>query len=212
MTVYFEDKDIIVCEKPYGISSQKSNSENMIDMLEKHTHGEVFVVHRLDTATTGIMVYAKNKKSAADLGEQVKNRTFSKEYLALCHGKTEENGEMTDYLYHDVLRNKSFVKKSSGNGSKIAKLEFRTLGSAKTDKNETLSLVKVKLHTGRTHQIRVQFASRGYVLYGDGKYGAKDNDKIALHSNKIGFYHPETKEWLEFSSLPNGEIWSLFEY
>ena len=211
MRVYFEDKDIIVCEKPYGASSQKSNGENMINMLENHTHGEVFPIHRLDTTTTGVMVYAKSRKSAANLSLQMQNGIFSKEYLCICHGIPAENGEMTDFLYHDKLRNKSFVKASSSGGAKVAKLEFQTQGTTKNEKCETLSLVKVKLHTGRTHQIRVQFASRGHFLYGDGKYGAKDNDKIALHSAKISFIHPITNEQLEFFSKPSGDIWKLFE-
>ncbi len=209
MTIYYEDNDIIVCEKPYGVSSQESNSENMLSMLKSYTGCDVFCVHRLDVQTTGVMVYAKNKQSASVLSTQVSNREFCKEYLAICHGKLPESGEMTDYLYHDKIRNKSFATKSKRNGSKEARLEFWTECTAAI-KDKTLSLARVLLHTGRTHQIRVQFATRSHPLYGDGKYGAKDNDKIALHSAKICFTHPKTKEKMEFCSQPSGEIWQSF--
>lgn len=206
MTIYFEDEDIIVCEKPYGVSSQESNGENMINMLKSHTGCGVFCVHRLDTQTTGVMVYAKNKDVAGVLCAEVANREFSKEYLAICNGTIQESGEMTDFLYHDRIRNKSFAVKTKRNGAKEAKLEYSVVSSFE-HKEKKLSLVKIKLHTGRTHQIRVQFATRGYPLYGDGKYGAKDNDKIALHSYKILFFHPTTKEKMTFISLPKGESW-----
>lgn len=206
MTVYYEDENIIVCEKPYGFSSQESSGENMISLLKSYTGCDVFCVHRLDVQTTGIMVYAKSKQSAASLSEQIAKREFSKVYLALCHGALEKRGEMTDILYHDKLRNKSFVVNNKRNGAKEARLEYSLVNEGEY-KGKRLSLVKIELHTGRTHQIRVQFSSRGFMLYGDGKYGAKDNDKIALHSYKISFFHPITKEKISFSSLPTGEPW-----
>ena len=210
MTVYFQDNDIIVVEKPYGVSSQESNGENMINMLKSYTGCDVFCVHRLDIQTTGVMVYAKNKDSASMLSQGVANGEFSKEYLAICHGTPEKSGEMTDLLYHDKIRNKSFVVKNKRNGAKEARLEYNVLSECdyKTGK---ISLVKIKLHTGRTHQIRVQFSQRGYPLYGDGKYGAKDNDKIALHSCKISFLHPKTKEKMTFDSVPSGGAWLNFK-
>lgn len=206
MTIYYEDDYIIVCEKPYGVSSQESNGENMINMLKSYTECDVFCVHRLDVQTTGVMVYAKSKQSAGALSAQVANREMKKEYLAVCHGTPDEAGEMTDYLYHDKIKNKSFVVKTKRNGAKEARLDFWKKAELELGE-KVLSLVRVFLHTGRTHQIRAQFSSRGYSLYGDGKYGAKDNDKIALHSAKIEFYHPKTKEKMEFSSVPTGGIW-----
>ena len=206
MTVYYEDENIIVCEKLYGFSSQESSGDNMLSLLKSHTGCDVFCVHRLDTQTTGIMVYAKNKTSAASLSEQAASREFSKRYLTLCHGVPQESGEMTDYLFHDKIRNKSFVVKNKRNGVKEARLEYLTKQTLEYN-GKTLSLLEIKLLTGRTHQIRVQLSSRGYPLYGDGKYGAKDNDKIALHAYKISFYHPVTNEKMIFSSFPSGEPW-----
>ena len=136
-------------------------------------------------------------------------RELKKEYLAVCHGDLDEYGEMVDLLYHDRIKNKSFVVSTKRNGSKEAKLEFWKEGEALVDEKQ-LSLVKIALHTGRTHQIRVQFSHRANPLYGDGKYGAKDNDKIALHSAKISFIHPKTNKPMEFCSVPQGEIWEQF--
>lgn len=205
MIIYYEDESIIVLEKPYGVSSQESNGESVISLL-KSEGKDVFCVHRLDTQTTGVMVFAKTKDSAAGLSQEIANGNFYKEYLAICHENPGESGEMNDILFHDKLRNKSFVIDKKRAGAKAAKLEFWTQGGA-IFKEKELSLVKIRLLTGRTHQIRVQFASRGFPLYGDGKYGAKDNDKIALHCHKIKFKHPKTGKELEFSSSPSGTVW-----
>ena len=208
MIIYYEDNEIIVIEKPYGVSSQESSGESVISLLKKEGK-DVFPVNRLDTQTTGVMVYAKSSESASRLSAEITNGGFYKEYLCICHGKMAESGEMTDLLYHDRLKNKSFVTDKKRAGVKEAKLEFWTQGGA-IFKEKELSLLKIRLLTGRTHQIRVQLSSRGNPLYGDGKYGAKDNDKIALHSNKIRFTHPKTKEKMEFESLPNGTVWECF--
>ena len=210
MTVYYEDNDIIVCEKPYGVSSQESDGENMINIIKSYTGCDVFCVHRLDIQTTGVMVYAKNKESAALLSEQITLGKLVKRYMCVCHGFCPENGEMKDLLFHDRMKNKTFVVDTKRKGAKEASLEYKTRLRGKV-KEKDVSLVEILLHTGRTHQIRVQFSSRGHVLYGDGKYGAKDNAKIALHSYKIEFNHPKTKEHMSFVSTPNGEIWDLFK-
>ncbi len=211
MKIIYKDKDIIACEKPYGVSSQASEGENMLDLIASEIGITPFVVHRLDVTTTGLMVYALNERSASILCEQVTSRSFEKEYIAIVHGHTPECGEMVDFLYHDRLKNKSFVVKTKRQGAKEAKLEFRTLAHANFE-GEDLSLVKIKLLTGRTHQIRVQFSSRGFCLWGDGKYGAKDNDRIALYSHSIAFSHPKTGKRLFFSSFPEKEgIWKVFE-
>ncbi len=207
MKIYYQDEEIIVIEKIYGISSQESNGESVLSLLRKEGI-DAYCVHRLDTQTTGAMVYAKTKNSASYLSAKIANGQFYKEYLAVCHGTPERYGQMVDLLYHDKLKNKSFIAKNKRAGVKEAKLEFWTQGAKKLGEKE-LSLVKILLHTGRTHQIRVQLSSRGFALYGDGKYGAKDNDKIALHCAKIRFTHPNGKE-LEFVSQPEGEIWQGF--
>ena len=204
--LYYTDNQIVVCEKPYGVSSQKSGGDNMVDMLSEQLSCEIFPIHRLDTTTTGIMVFAKTEKSASVLSKQIAERKFQKEYLLICHGRVDKSGEMRDFLYHDRLKNKSFTVKNKRNGSKEAILEYELISY---DEKNDLSLVKVKLHTGRTHQIRVQLSSRGHSLYGDGKYGARDNSKIALHSHSISFFHPVTDEKMTFLSYPDGEAFKL---
>lgn len=199
--IIYQDNEIVVCEKPYGVSSQLSSRENMVDLLKEMCGGEIYPVHRLDTQTTGLIVYAKTEKSARELSNQIAERTFEKEYLCLCHGDVNVKGEMVDFLYHDRIKNKSFVVKGKRAGAKEARLEYRLISKKQAGECE-LSLVRVKLYTGRTHQIRVQFASRGFILYGDGKYGAKDNDKIALHSAFLSFLHPITKERCVYESIP----------
>ncbi len=194
--LHYNDQYLVVAEKPYGVSSQLSQGENMVTLLGEQLGCEIYPVHRLDIQTTGLIVFAKNQFSAKELSKQIGDKTFKKEYLCLCHGEIDQKGEMRDFLYHDKIKNKSFVTDKARKGAKEAILEYELI-----ERKEDLSLVRVKLHTGRTHQIRVQFASRGYMLYGDGKYGAKDNDKIALHSCKLSFVHPKTKNQMEFESL-----------
>lgn len=200
--IIFQDDDIVVCEKPYGVSSQGSSGENMVDMLKTACRCEIYPVHRLDTQTTGLIVYAKNPQSAAKLSSQVAERKLQKEYLCLCHGEIDESGKMVDFLYHDRIKNKSFAVKTKRNGSKEAILEYQRI-CEKSVGECRLFLVRVKLYTGRTHQIRVQFASRGYPLYGDGKYGAHDNARIHLHSCSLSFSHPKTGKSISFSSSPS---------
>lgn len=209
MKIFYQDNDIIVCEKEYGVSSQKSDGVNMLDMIREVTGAKAFPVHRLDITTRGIMVYALNQKSAGELSKQIQAGTFKKSYLAIVHGECEDAGEMVDLLYHDRLKNKSFVVSTKRQGSKEARLEYTTLQRAKIEDKE-LSLVHIRLHTGRTHQIRVQFSSRAHSLYGDGKYGAHDNAKIALYSHSIELLHPKTKKSMYFDALPSGDIWDKF--
>ena len=199
--IVYSDNEIVVCEKAWGVSSQESNGENMVSLLRGALGGDVYPVHRLDMQTTGLMVYARTEKSAAMLSKQIQERLFQKEYLCLCHGEVEKSGEMVDFLYHDRVKNKSFTVKGKRNGAKEARLEYTRI-CEKYAGECRLFLVRVKLFTGRTHQIRVQFASRGLTLYGDGKYGARDNAKIHLHSAYISCVHPVTKEKMEFNSMP----------
>ena len=179
----------------------------MVDMLTKQLECEIFPVHRLDTTTTGLMVFAKNEASAAALSRQLTEHRLSKEYLSICHGRVDNSGRMTDFLYHDRIKNKSFVVENKRKGSKEAILDYELISY---DEKRDLSCVKIALHTGRTHQIRVQLASRKHPLYGDGKYGAKDKCKIALHSYKLTVYHPKSNEEMSFTSYPDEEIFKDF--
>lgn len=206
--IYYNDNEIVVCEKPYGVSSQKSGGENMVDMLREQLLCDIFPVHRLDTTTTGLIVFAKNEKSSATLSLDIASRRFEKKYLAVCHGILKEKGKIESLLFHDRLKNKSFVVDTKRKGAKEAILEYTPLGF---NAERELTLLKIKLLTGRTHQIRVQLSSRGNPLYGDGKYGARDNAKIALHSHVLELFHPITREKMCFKSLPKGEIWELFK-
>ena len=210
MKIYYQDKDIVVCEKPYGVASQLSDKENMVTMLENELDCTIFPVHRLDTTTTGLMVFALNKKSAASLSDTVAKGSLSKEYYAVVHSKIPIQGRLIDFLYHDRIRNKSFIAKSERKGTKMAELEYFSVDSV-FHNGEELSFVRIKLYTGRTHQIRVQMANIGAPLFGDGKYGARDNGKIHLHSSYLSFPHPRSGEMMAFSSLPEGEIWELFK-
>ncbi len=160
MEILHADKDIIVIVKPVGLDSEHDIPTQL---------GNVYPVHRLDKNVGGVMVYARTKSAAAALSKAIQDGTMVKEYLAQVHGIPPEKGDWSDLLFKDSSKNKVFVVKKERKGVKKAHLEFTRLKEGKP------SLVHIRLHTGRSHQIRVQFASRGFPLVGDGKYGAKDN-------------------------------------
>lgn len=176
-----------------------------MQVLLQQTGCSLFPVHRLDRGVGGVMVYAKTQKAAAALSAAIQNRTFEKEYLCVVHGCPQEPaGIYEDLLLHDRTRNKTFVVDRMRGGVKKASLDYRVLESS-----GDLSLIRVHLHTGRTHQIRVQFASRKTPLLGDGKYGG-GSGQIALWSWHLAFPHPVTKKPLTFSHLPQGQPWDSF--
>lgn len=205
MKIIFQDKDIVVAIKPPEILSQgdEKGRANAVDILKEMTGCDIFPVHRLDKGVGGVMVFARNAKTAAELSKQVSDRTMGKTYLALLHGDiAEERGRLEDLLFFDRGKNKSFVVKRERRGVKKAQLDYECLSKA-----DGRSLVRVKLITGRTHQIRVQFSSRGYPLFGDRRYGAKDEEKnIALLSKEISFIHPKTKERMTFEAEQTIEV------
>ena len=224
LNVLFEDKNIIVCEKTVGVhSEEKDDSLDMVKLIREHKtkNGEdtyVGVVHRLDVTTGGVILYAKNKKTAAFYSAIVSDKEkFTKEYYAVIHGKPEENRSvLEDFLFKDGRKNKSYVVKKMRNGVKKASLEYEIKDTVNY-KGKIISLVKIKLHTGRTHQIRVQFSSRGFPLLGDGKYGSKDNRcDTALWAYKLTTKVSSVKksdEIKEFVSYPDLSKypWNLFE-
>ena len=220
MKILYEDKYLLVVEKPVGVESQKSSS-GKIDMptlltdyrREKGEDAYIGVVHRLDTATGGAMIYSKREDMTGKLSALVQSGDYKKIYFAVVHGEPEEKaGEMRDLLYHDKMKNKSFVCAKKRAGVKEAILNYRVLESVEREGGEKLSLLEIELVTGRTHQIRVQLASRKMPLVGDGKYGSRDNKATcALWSHKVKFVHPVTKKVIECGSLPEGGYpWNLF--
>lgn len=209
MNIIYEDKAVIVAEKPVGILSQGDTPDSMPYLLSELTGGEIYPVHRLDRGVGGIMVYAKTQSAAARLSAQVSERSFKKEYLAVVHGKPEEKSAvLEDLLFKDSKKNKTYVVKRERKGVKKAVLSYETVSCGFFGESE-YTVVRVKLQTGRSHQIRAQFASRKHPLFGDGKYGAVDKQKnIALWSYSLGFHHPVTDERLYFTLNPPAQ--SLF--
>ncbi len=192
MKLLYSDKNIAVCVKPVGVDSE----HQMPELIKNELGGEVFPVHRLDMNVGGVMVYARTKKSAAELSRAITDGTMIKEYVANVHGEPPESGIFEDLLWKDAKKNKVFVVKRMRGGVKPAKLEYVRLSKGET------SLVRIRLHTGRQHQIRVQFASRGYPLVGDHKYGSRaDAESPMLFSCKLTF--PYGGKDVSFEAYPD---------
>lgn len=203
--ILYQDSALLVCLKPAGVLSQAGPGEDLLSLLSRQEQCALFPVHRLDRGVGGVMVFAKTSRAAAALSDAVQRRQLQKLYLCVVHGQPEEDaGVYRDLLFHDRARNKSFVVTRTRSGVKEAALEYRVL-----DRRENLSLVWVRLHTGRTHQIRVQFASRKTPLVGDVKYGG-GSGSIALWSCSLSFPHPATGKVMTFCRLPSGGIWDAF--
>lgn len=191
MEILFEDKNLIICVKPVGLDSEKE----MVDAIKEKYSGEIYTVHRLDKNVGGVMVYARNKHTAALLSKHIQDGNMIKEYVAMVHGTPDLNGDWEDLLWKDSTKNKVFVVKRERKGVKKARLEYTCL------LQNNPSIVKIRLHTGRSHQIRVQFASRGFPLVGDHKYGSKDSStNPMLFSCCITF--PYQKEIRKFEYYP----------
>ncbi len=191
MELLYTDNDIVVCIKPVGLDAE----HEVPAALKEQIGGELFPIHRLDRAVGGVMVYARTKQSAAALSKAVQDGEMVKEYLALVHGTPPEEGDWEDLLFKDSHKNKVFVVKRERRGVKKARLTFERKTAGDT------SLVHIRLYTGRTHQIRVQFASRGFPLVGDRKYGAKDEESAPmLFSHRLTF--PHKGETMSFEAVP----------
>lgn len=211
MNIIYNDNHIIVCIKPAGAVStdEPGGMPELIRNELGNSQAGVFCVHRLDRAVSGLMVFARSSDAASELSRQISDRSFDKEYLAVVKGcPVPAEGRMDDLLFRNSAENKTYVVSRMRKGVREASLEYRVLGSL-----EGMSLVRIKLLTGRTHQIRAQFSSRGMPLIGDRKYGSADTQcGIALWSCKLSFNHPSTGKMLEFSALPPKEYpWSAFE-
>ncbi len=214
INIIYEDNHLLVAEKPINIPVQADSSgdTDFLSMLKDYLKnkydkpGKVYLglVHRLDRPVSGIMVFAKTSKAAKRLSDQIAKHEFKKTYLAVCEGKIYDSGTFTDKLEKDRKNN---ITKVSASG-KEAELSFKLL-----DYKDNLSLVKINLKTGRSHQIRVQFSSRGYPLYGDQKYNLNSKkDNIALFAKEIEFFHPITKELVKYSlPKPDRYPFNLFK-
>ena len=219
MKILYEDNHIIVVEKIVNIPSQsdKTGDEDMLTLVkgyikEKYQKpGNVYLglVHRLDRPVGGVMVFARTSKAASRLSEEVRNKTFKKEYLVICNGKMEkEKDTLVDYLWKDEKNNTSYVVKPTKKNAKEAVLDYEVLGY---DEKENLSILRINLHTGRHHQIRVQLSSRMHAIYGDNKYhGRGAGTGICLWAYKLTIVHPTTKEEMSFIDLPEPKgMWKL---
>ena len=209
MEIIYSDNKLIVAVKPRGALSTDEPG-GMPELLRRELGDEsapIYTVHRLDAAVGGLMVYARTRRAASDLGKAIMEGRFRKEYLAVVHGEPKPVVDtLTDWLRRDAARRRTVVADAPGGDAREAKLHYAVIGRA-----EGLSLVWIELLTGRTHQIRCQFSSRGLPLWGDRKYGiGGDGGPIALWSCALSFSHPATGEALHFSRVPPREYpWTL---
>lgn len=221
LKIIYEDNHIIVVEKPANIPSQgdKTGDLDMLTIIkaylkEKYNKpGNVYLglVHRLDRPVGGVMVFAKTSKAAARLSEQVREKVFKKKYLVIVNGKFEEKkGTLKDYLLKNERLNKSRVVEEGTKNSKYAELDYEVL---KYDKEQNLSLLKINLHTGRHHQIRVQLSSRDHSIYGDAKYNGRGSARqLYLWAYELTIQNVISKEEMTFTSIPEKEkAWKILE-
>lgn len=220
--ILYEDQFLLVCIKPAGVLSQPDatgSGEDMLSLLRDQLKARdgvepyIGLVHRLDRGVGGVMVFAKRQDVAGALSTAVANRTLIKQYLAVVHGQPNEaSGVWKDFLYKDAAKNKTFVVERQRKGVKQASLAYATLATRIDTPAGECSLLQIRLHTGRTHQIRVQCASRGLPLIGDGKYGARDHGlPIGLWSYRLTFAHPRKKgKTVDIAALPTGEVFGWF--
>ena len=213
VTIVYEDRSLLLCVKPVGVLSEDSESgASMPRLLRQHyaaLHQPDYIatVHRLDKITGGLMLFSRQKAVTGRLIAAVAEHRVEKEYLAVLRGHpTENEAEMTDLLFRDAAKNKSYVVKRMRKGVREASLDYAVLGRA-----DGLTLVRVRLHTGRTHQIRVQFSSRGLPLLGDIRYGSKAPCSPALWSHRLALTHPVTGKPIDVTCPPpDSWPWSLF--
>ena len=201
------DNDVIVCLKPAGLLSEGEGPESLLTLLAEQCGGQVYPVHRLDRGASGLMVFARHSKAAAGLSRAVQEKQLKKEYFAILSGVPgEKEGELTDYLFKDSRKGKVFAVSRPRKGVRDARLTYRVLWQDGEN-----ALVRVALDTGRTHQIRVQFSSRGMPLWGDGKYGSRVKGELALFSCGLGFPHPKTGKPMTFEARPQGAPWDIIQ-
>ena len=209
MEIVYLDSDIVVCVKPARVLSTDEPG-GLPDLLREalgDPRADIRTVHRLDRVVSGLMVLARNAKAASELSRQIRENEFGKEYLAVVHGTPEEAATLRDLLGRDKARKMTFVAPEHARGVQEAVLHYQRLAN-----REELSKVRIQLETGRTHQIRVQFSSRGFPLVGERKYAEIDDPcEIALWSYRLCFTHPATGERVEFTHQPPETYpWTVF--
>lgn len=212
MKIISETENYIVIQKAPGEDSEKDVPRLLADQSGKDA-SDYFCVHRLDKTASGLLVYGKNRSQAADLTKQIQAETVEKSYLAIVAGKPETaEGSFQDLLYKDKMKQKAFPVKRMRKGVKEAELSYKVLETIQYE-GSLISLVEVKLHTGRFHQIRCQFASRRMPLLGDGKYGSRIKTKnLCLFCNRLSFYDSAAKSAVSFEASPEDETpWNLFD-
>ena len=201
MELLYTDEDILVCLKPARVLStdEPGGVPDLAREALEDPKADVRTVHRLDRVVAGVMVLARNSKSASELSRQIRENEFEKEYLAVVHGMPEQDqGTLVDLLGRDKARKMTYVASEPAKGVQEAVLDYQVL-----NRTDAMSRVRIRLHTGRTHQIRVQFASREMPLVGERKYSERNDPcEIALWSWRIAFVHPTTGEKMEFTHLP----------
>ena len=210
MEIVYLDSDIVVCVKPARVLStdEPGGLPELLREALGDPKADIRTVHRLDRVVSGLMVLARNAKAASELSRQIREGEFEKEYLAVVHGIPEEKGTLRDLLGRDKARRMTYIADTPAKGVQEAVLHYQRLS-----KSDEISKVRIQLETGRTHQIRVQFSSRGFPLVGERKY-AEINDpcEIALWSYRLGFAHPGTGKPVEFVHEPPEDYpWTLFE-
>jgi len=201
MELIYQDTEIVVAIKPSRVLStdEPGGMPELVRDALGDPKADVRTVHRLDRVVSGLMVLARNPQAASELSRQIREDKFQKEYLAIVHGKPDEpEGRLCDLLVRDKARKMTMVAQTEGKGVQPAYLRYKAV-----NQHENMTRVSIQLETGRTHQIRVQFASRGMPLVGERKYSTlNDPCEIALWSYRLGFYHPRTGEFLEFTHKP----------
>lgn len=214
LTILYEDAHLVICLKPPGVLSEDSEKGRcMPALLREHYRAQgkndyIATVHRLDKIVGGVMVFSRRRQVTGMLTAAIARHEITKEYLAVLRGHPEKAEDtLTDLLFRDAAHNKSYVVRRMRKGVREARLSYREIA-----RTEALSLVRIQLHTGRTHQIRVQFASRGLPLLGDIRYGSRDERcTAALWSYRLALRHPVTGKTVDVSALPpEGYPWQLF--
>ena len=209
MRILYKDESVVVCVKPPRVLStdEPGGMPELVRQALGEEKGDVRTVHRLDRVVSGLMVLARSGDAASELSRQIRDGEFEKEYLAILHGcPEEENGTLKDLLLRNKQERKTYVVEEMAKGVQEAILHYQTL-----NRTETMSRVRIQLETGRTHQIRAQFSSRGWPLVGDRKYSLlEDNCEIALWSYRLSFSHPKTGEKMEFVLEPDQDYpWTV---